>query len=459
MRSLRLLPAALAGLLVAPAAASAHGLVGRAYLPVPAWLFAWAAGAVLVLSFVALGSMWSSPRLESARPRRVLAAPRGLSGICGALGVGGFAAVVFSGIAGSQIPAVNLAPTAVFVLFWVGLPVLSALLGDVFALFNPWVALARLAGALGARRRAPLPYPERLGRWPAVAGLLGFAWLELVFTGRDHPATLAVLAVGYALLQLVGIARYGIDAWEQRGDTFAVVFGLFAALAPIQVRRDGIWRATPLAGLTGLTQVPGTVALLVAAIGTTTFDGFLNGPVWRALAPDVVRALGGTTAALELTETIGLGFCVGLCLGLYWVGVRGMSGVSERREPRALARTFAHTLAPIAFGYLVAHYFSLLVTQGQATASLVSDPLGTGANLFGTAGAHIDYGIVSAAAIWYVQVAALVLGHVGGLALAHDRALVVYGNGRAAAESQRWMLVVMVTFTCLGLWLLSAVNT
>jgi hypothetical protein len=61
--------------------------------------------------------------------------------------------------------------------------------------------------------------------------------------------------------------------------------------------------------------------------------------------------------------------------------------------------------------------------------------------------------------IWYVQVAALVAGHVSGLALAHDRALVVYGDNRLAAESQRWMLAVMVTFTCLGLWLLSAVNT
>ena len=155
-----------------------------------------------------------------------------------------------------------------------------------------------------------------------------------------------------------------------------------------------------------------------------------------------------------------MALCIALCGGLYWLGVRGMSAVSARREPRTLARAFAHTLAPIAFGYLLAHYFSLLITQGQATAFLVSDPLGTGANLFGTAGSRIDYGIVSAAVIWYVQVAALVFGHVGGLALAHDRALVVYaGDRRAAAESQRWMLVVMVTFTCLGLWLLSAVNT
>jgi hypothetical protein len=136
-----------------------------------------------------------------------------------------------------------------------------------------------------------------------------------------------------------------------------------------------------------------------------------------------------------------------------------MSGLDANHPARQLARGFAHSLTPIAFGYLLAHYFSLLVTQGQATAYLISDPFGTGANLFGTAGFRIDYMFISGALIWYVQVLALVGGHVSGLALAHDRALVIYGDGETAALSQRWMLVVMVSFTCLGLWLLSAVNT
>jgi hypothetical protein len=458
-----------AGLLataVWPGSALAHGLVGRAYLPVPAWLFAWAAGAVLVVSFVALARMWSRPRLEHAPERRLFAVPHVLDPICGALGVAAFIAIVVSGIGGSQIPTVNLAPTAVFVLFWVALPVLSALLGDIFRPINPWRAIARGAGAILRHTRfagRPLPYPEWLGRWPAVAGILAFAWLELVFVNRQRPATLAVLAVAYALIQLVGMAFFGIERWTTRGDAFSVVFNLFSRLAPFEYRDGAIWRRPPLAGLTEITPVPGTVALMCTMIGTTTFDGFANGPVWRAVAPSIERAFGhlglGGTAALEVTYTVGLVLCVLLCAGLYWLGIRGMSYISSRHPAHELAGAFAHTLAPIAFGYLLAHYFSLLVTQGQATAFLISDPFGTGANIFGTAGARIDYGLVSAALIWYVQVAALVGGHVSGLALAHDRALVVYGDADDAAASQRWMLVVMVTFTCLGLWLLSAVNT
>jgi hypothetical protein len=453
-----------------PSSAAAHGLVGRAYLPVPAWLFAWAAGAVLIVSFVALPRLWSSPRLEHAAERRLFGVPTWVGPLCGALGAGAFVLVVVSGITGTQIPTANLAPTAVFVLFWVGIPVLSVFLGDVFRPFNPWRAVARalafverrlpLHGRLGGE---PLPYPRRLGRWPAFAGILAFGWLELALVDRDHPATLAVLAVGYALVQLVGMAFFGIERWSQRGDAFGVAFNLFSRLSPLDYRDRSVWRRPLLAGLTDVRPLPGTVALLCAMIGTTTFDGFKNGPVWRALAPSLQRAFGqigfGGTAAVELTATVGLAACVLLCAGLYRLGVKGMSSIAPEHPVRYLASAFAHSLAPIAFGYLLAHYFSLLVTQGQATAYLVSDPMGTGANVFGTAGAKIDYGLVSAALIWYVQVGALVSGHVSGLALAHDRALVVYGDSRTAAESQRWMLVVMVTFTCLGLWLLSAVNS
>ncbi len=453
-----------------PGTADAHGLVGRAYLPVPAWLFAWAAGIVLVLSFTALAALWSAPRLERVRTRRLFGYPAWIEPVLGLLGVAVFVIVIVCGVRGSQIPTANLAPTAIYVLFWVGTPILSAFFGDVFRPFNPWRAIAR-AGAWGARRlglgrgpdRPPLPYPERLGRWPAVAGIVAFAWLELVFVNREHPATLAVLASAYALVQWVGMAYFGIDRWSERGDAFGVAFNLFSRLSPLEYRERAVWWRPPLSGLAGVTSMPGTVALLCAMIGTTTFDGMANGPVWRAIAPGAVRDLThlglGGTAAVELTFTLGMALCIVLCGGLYWLGIKGMESVSLAHRRPELSRAFVHSLAPIALGYLVAHYFSLLVTQGQATGYLISDPMGTGSNLFGTAGFRIDYGLISAAAIWYVQVAALVGGHVSGLALAHDRALVVYGDPEDAARSQRWMLVVMVTFTCLGLWLLSAVNT
>jgi hypothetical protein len=155
--------------------------------------------------------------------------------------------------------------------------------------------------------------------------------------------------------------------------------------------------------------------------------------------------------ALEFAFVIGLVLAV-LLVALIWrLGVQGMPG-----DKRELSRQFAHALIPIAAAYVVAHYFSLLAYNGQDLWRLASDPLGKGSDLFGGADSRIDYGVVSATTIWYVQVAALVVGHVAALVLAHDRALVVYGSSRRATRSQIVMLVLMVCFTCLGLWLLSA---
>ena len=94
------------------------------------------------------------------------------------------------------------------------------------------------------------------------------------------------------------------------------------------------------------------------------------------------------------------------------------------RDKSHLTATFAHTLVPIGLAYVVAHYFSLLLWQSQALCYLISDPLGNGANIFGTNQCQINYHVISYADIWYVQVAFVVVGHVAALTLAHDRALV-----------------------------------
>ena len=116
-----------------------------------------------------------------------------------------------------------------------------------------------------------------------------------------------------------------------------------------------------------------------------------------------------------------------------------------------------HTLIPIAFAYAVAHYFSLIVFQGQAGGYLYRTPSVT-ERIFRDANIKINYNLVSTNAIWYVQVGALVCGHVAGLVLAHDRAVAMYRRVQDATRSEYWMLVVMVGSTSLGLWLSSAVN-
>ncbi len=452
---------------LAPSTASAHGISGRAGLPVPAWLFAWAAAAVLVVSFVLLSTMWSSPRLQVARERRLLAWPRELSVPAGALGLALFALVIYAGYEGVAYYTSNLDPTFIFVIFWVGVPVSTVLLGDWFRAVSPWRALARGVRWLGRRAgvgwRPPLAYPGWLGRWPVVAGLLCFAWLELIYHDHDNPSTLASLSLAYFALMLGGMALFGIEQWSERGDPFGGYFGLFSRLSPFEVREGALWLRRPLSGVPSLATEKGTVSLVLVIIGITAFDGASNGVVWNTLQPHVQSVFSGLgladPAPDEIADTLGLVLAIAIVAGLYRIGVVGMRTVSRRFDTAHLSRMFVHTLIPIGFAYVLAHYFSLLIWQGQAIGYLASNPLGHGTDYFGTAGWHVNYNFIGSTGIWYVQVLALVIGHVSGLALAHDRALATYRAPALAVRSQYWMLVVMVGFTSLGLWLLSAVNT
>jgi hypothetical protein len=196
-------------------------------------------------------------------------------------------------------------------------------------------------------------------------------------------------------------------------------------------------------------------------IGSTTFDGLTNGQLWALLEPrlaDAFEAIGiAVTASIEFAGTIGLVCSIALASLIYRFGVHGMSRLRGTDGPQ-LSRRFVHTLVPIAFAYTMAHYFSLLIFQGQALGYLASDPLGDGQNLLGTATWTVNYAVMSSAAVWYVQTALLVGGHAVALTLAHDRALTSFRDRVTATRSQYWILTVMVGYTSLGLWLLSTIN-
>jgi hypothetical protein len=420
---------------------------------------------VLVVSFAGLAVLWPQPRLASLTERRLLRVPGFLDPLLGLLGVAFFVLFVYAGFAGAQTATDNLVPTVVYVLFWVAFAFASALFGDVFRAVNPWRAIARFVAWVmsrlgGGALPEPLEYPRRLGRWPAAAGILVFAWVELCYGNKDDPSVLTIMALAYAAMQLFGMSLYGIEPWERKGDAFAVYFGLFARIAPLRWERGTLYGRVPLTGVPGLDMVPGTLPLLCVMIGTTSFDGFSQGAAWNSLVPHLQSGfldLGLTgEAPLEAAFTVGLIGMVLIVSGLYRAGVAGMPPKDREGDSEDLAHQFAHTLLPISLAYVVAHYFSLLAYQSQAVGYLVSDPLGNGSDYFGTASAAINYNVIGPNGIWYVQLGALLAGHIAGLILAHDRALTIYRKVKAATRSQYWMLAVMVAFTSLGLWLLSA---
>jgi len=457
----------------------AHALASRQDLPVPAWLFAWAASIVLIVSFFALSAAWREPKFEDERARplgeHLSAALLGLPAqlICGAIGVFLLGFAIYAGLEGTTAPDRNFALTFLFVTCWLGFPFFSAIFGDLFRAFNPWRAIGRAVGAgfaaIAGEPPAHLRYPERLGRWPAAIGLLAVVWLEVVYGGGAgvavglSPDAVATAALLYSAYTLAMMAAFGVETWCERGEVFSVYFGMFGRLGIFGSDKSGrLVRRRPFSAATSWAVIPGSAAVVLASIASTSFDGAKDGAYQDQIETVTgwFAEPGTSLAAVRATDTIFLLLTfagVGL---IYLLGVRGMRTVPGAPPLAKLRVGFAHTLIPIALAYLVAHYFSLFVFQEQAQfAYLLSDPLGTGhTDLFGTANNGVDYNVLSANAIWYVQVAALVIGHVIGLMLAHDRALAYWPNYRRATASQYWMLAVMVAFTCFGLYLLSVAS-
>jgi hypothetical protein len=454
-----------------PSVAAAHAFeIGREDVPIPVWVFIGGAAAVLILSFVALSVAWRTTRFECDRWRPL---PGVVSGVlinpatevlCGAASVGLLGLVVWSGLHGVNIPAENFSVTFVFVSFWLGGVLASVLLGNVYRALNPWRAIARvgafaLNSKLGPRGSPPLSYPKRLGRWPAAVGVVVFVWLELI-SGANGPGVTpratAVAALIYTLYNLYGMTLFGIEPWISNAETFSVYFGMFSELAPFEVRNSRLGIRRPLSGLSDWAKVPGSVALLVATVGATVFDGAHERVLQHPIATvfDWLRRLGLTLGpATRIADTLFLILSLAVVAGIFWTGVRGMRTVAGSPGLSELGTRFAHSLIPIGLAYLVAHYFSyfFFAEQGQFS-YLISNPLGSG-----TTG-EVSVTLLSANLIWFVQVGALVTGHLTGLVLAHDKAIAVYGGVKRSSLSQRWMLVVMVAFTCLGLYLVSRAN-
>ena len=447
----------------------AHGLGGVSDLPVPRWLFYYGAALVLILSFVALWALWKRPLLARASAGRPL--PDGLERFLRsralriAAGSVSFALLVLVTVAaaiGDTSPNENFAPRFVFVVFWLGLPALSVLFGDVWTVLSPWRAAADAAAwaseRSGVRWETPFAYPARLGRWPAAALLFAFAALELAYWDPADPRALGLAVLLYSAITWLGMLAYGRERWIEDGEAFAVYFGLLARVAPFGEHDGRLVVRWPFTGLARLEPRPGTLAFVAVMLGSVAFDGFSQTELWVDFRANRLRSV--IQRSPDLADVLGMLLTsAGLLLMILFVALAYI--LAMRAAAYAvhydgdLTDAFLGSLVPIALAYVVAHYFSFFVREVQYLAPFASDPFGFGWDLFGTADVRPDIGVLAPKAIWYAQVAALVIGHVAGLVVAHDKAVELFESPRKAAISQYAMLALMVVYTLVGLWLLS----
>ena len=428
-----------------------HGIASRHDLPLPFSYVVVGAAAALAVSFVVLLLAWRRPRfprvggVDLPRVTRLVDSPvtRAVAQGLVLLTYAWAAMALFLG----QDLLTNPVFGFVYVWVWVGLVPTSLLLGQFWRATNPLRTVHRLLCALA--RTDPdeglARLPRRLGVWPAALGLFGFAWLELVQPERTTLPVLRVWALGWFVLLVLGAIVFG-QRWIGAADPFEVYARTVAQLSPWRRVGDGIRFVNPLAGLTAWRPPPGAVGVVAALLGSTAFDSFANTSWWieTVQSSDVPSVVWGTGGLLAMILVV----LVSFGLAAAWMGRDGDRSAEE--YPRLLAGS----VVPIVIGYAVAHYLTLLVSEGQRTAILWSDPLGRGWDVFGTTGRAVDNSLFGhPTAIAVVQAAAIVLGHVVGIVSAHEKAVALLPE-RAALRGQLPMLVVMVGYTCAGLVLL-----
>lgn len=435
--------------------ALAHGLGGRQALPLPLGLMLRGTVVALLASFLGLGLLWRTPRLRGAAAGRAvphsierLVDSATLAVLLRTLGLIATGYVAIAALFG-RADALNPFPYVVYVLFWVGLVPASLLLGPVWRRLNPLRTLHLLAARLLRRdpARGVVALPESVGYWPAAVSLLSFVWLELAAPGGATVPVVRTYVVVYAAVHLAGAFVFG-SRWFDRADGFEVYSGMIGRLAPWGRREDGrIVLRNPLDGIATFGAAPGVVAFVAVCLGSTAFDGLTGSPVW-------IRAVQGSGIPMVVPATLGLLLSIGFVVGTYGVATL-LAGRHARHGRTSMPGVFAHTLIPIIVGYIVAHYLSYLIIQGQQALILLSDPLGTGANWLGTADNGIDYTILAPSAVALIRVIAVVGGHIVAVVSAHDRAVSMFPRRRAVA-GQLPMMVLMIGYTVGGLLLLFA---
>lgn len=468
--------------------AAAHGFGQRFDLPLPLWLWVGGAAATLVLSFVAV-AVFARPHSFHAAPPSVdllKSTPNRRWAHRLAWLLRGFSVLLFllclaTGFFGSDNAYANLVVTMFWVVWWVGLAFFCALVGDLWEVVDPLRSIylataAQLRRALGLKRNSlVLPYPARLGVWPAVLLFFAFAWVELIWAGKDVPHLLAAAMLGYAVITWLGMGLFGVQAWRAHGDAFALAFSVLGRFAPLEVQSSAPGRAARLrlrpyaAGLLSEERVPASMVVFVLLmLSTVTFDGFHQTPLMETLETGALTARPVAEALYRLSEwglgeTAVLRSAVLLAFPLAFVAVYRatvalMLRLGTRGGPRLPAQhthTMVFTLVPIAVAYHLSHYFSLLLTAGQFVVPLASDPFGWGWDLFGSRGYRVELGIVSPYVYWYGSVALIVAGHVLSVLVAHVEARRRFADHHAALRSQLPMLVLMIAYTSLSLWIMA----
>jgi hypothetical protein len=438
-------------LLVLPETALGHQLNERYEAPLPLAAYVLGAALAVAMSFLFVMVRKSPAPLPEGAPPPHLGRPHTLPvwlryGLQ-AVGLIAWLWIVAQTLVGGNGDG-DVASLFLWVYGWVGLALFSGLIGPIWPWLNPFATIQQILAALGYRlgvRGEPAAYPEQLGRWPAVVGFVVVIWLELVFH-IEGGSQLGLFLVGYTFVQVLAMAYFGREAWLEQGESFSVWFDVLGRLAPFAVDGDPadgrIVRRPFASGLLFARWSFDELVLVALATGAIIFDGLSQTQVYFDLV--IVNAPLGTDPIIResITASIFLGAIVLVVIGV----ARGLT-----------VRAVAAGLLPVAVGYLIAHYLTFLIVDGQRLVLAINDPLLRGDNFLpGNLGFFTPVSPLPTSIVWTIQLAAVVGGHIVGAWAGHS----VLAQDEAGLKTlptsailrQLPLAVLMVCLTTITLW-------
>ena len=352
---------------------------------------------------------------------------------------------IYIGYTGPVLPTASFTILLTFVGARAGLPIIAYLVGNVWPALNPWRTLEALPNGF-------LAYPESLGRWPGVAGLLILVWVELIFPVSTVPSVLASAILGYTLITGAGVILFGADSWFHNVDPLSIIFRMLGAVAPLQWQDGTLSLQLPGSELaeTDVFTDLSDIGFVTALIWELTYSGFVSTTAGAATVEAIVGVLPGVIGAqgravVVYTVLLLVGYSV--FFGAYWYAAL----VSRRRIGTYLtARTIALRLAPpltaIAAGYHLAHYATLTVSLSPAFFMTLVNPLSPSTNP-----------LVLSTPGWFntVGIGSVLVGHLLAVWAAHAAAFDLFPSRPVAIRSQYPFVVVMIGYTILSLWIIS----
>ena len=422
-----------------------------------------------------------------------------------------FLFIIYAGLFGSQNPTMNIAPILTWTIWWAGLIFLVLYFGKAWCYVCPWDAIATWLERLklGSPRESGLglrlPWPKRMRNiWFAVLLFVLLTWVELGMGITLIPRATAWVALGILALAIVSALLFDRKSFCRYGCLVGRISGLYALFSSLELRAvdEGVCRGCkthdcfkgnargdgcptfefprtmklstycilcteclktcPHDNIAIRTRPWGAdlaqegrprtdeAFLAIILLAMTGFHGLTMTPSWRAWNEGLQRAL-----AIPQALSFGISMVAMLLLPIaLFAFLARLSAIwSAPHTTRTLFIRYAYALLPIALFYHLAHNAGHFLMEGPKILALLSDPLGRGWNLFGTAGWNVPP-LVTLEGLWSIEVLFVLVGHVYSLWITERTTRRLVPDRRRAFFCQLPMLVAMVLFSIFSLWLL-----